>query len=198
MLIVKDLPQKMKEDKIYIKNMVCPRCIRVVRDELLKAGFDVGSVELGSAVIKNENPDKKILKKILSDNGFELLEEKSARLINDVKLFVIDYIRNGKIEDDNMKFSSRLETYFGKEYGYLSHMFSVSENTTLEKYIIAQKIELIKEWLVYNELSLSEIAWKLGYKNVSYLSNQFKQITGFPPTEFKKLKDHKRKALDSL
>ena len=188
----------MEEERIYIKNMVCPRCIKVVRDELLKAGFEVSSVELGSAVINKENKGKKLLEKILSENGFELLEEKSARLVNEIKLFVIDYIRTGKIEDDTVKLSSRLEKHFGKDYAYLSHLFSTSENSTLEKYIIGQKIELAKEWLVYDELSLSEIAWKLGYKNVSYLSGQFKQLTGFTPTEFKKLKDHKRKALDSL
>lgn len=188
----------MKEERIFIKNMVCPRCIKVVRDELLKAGFEVRTVELGSAVITKENGEKKLLEKILSENGFELLEEKAARLINEIKLFIIDYIRNGKIEDDNIKLSLRLEEYFGKEYGYLSHLFSSSENSTLEKYIIGQKIELAKEWLVYDELSLSEISWKLGYKNVSYLSSQFKQLTGFSPTEFKKLKDHKRKTLDSL
>jgi AraC family transcriptional regulator len=186
------------EERIYIKNMVCPRCIKVVRDELTKAGFEVEKVELGSALINHEKPDKDLLEKILSENGFELLEEKSARLINEIKLFIIDYIRTGKIEDDKIKLSSRLEEYFGKEYGYLSHIFSSSENSTLEKYIIAQKIELVKEWLVYDELSLSEISWKLGYKNVSYLSSQFKQLTGFSPSEFKKLKDHKRKALDSL
>jgi YesN/AraC family two-component response regulator len=77
-------------------------------------------------------------------------------------------------------------------------MFSTSENTTLEKFIISQKIELIKEWLVYDELSLSEMSWKMGYKNVSYLSNQFKQITGFSPSQFKRLKDHKRRSLDDL
>lgn len=164
----------------------------------MKAGFNVETVELGSAIINDENIDKKLLQKILSENGFELLEEKSARLVNEIKLFVIDYIRNGKIEGDTIKLSSRLEGYLGKEYGSLSHLFSTSENSTLEKFIISQKIELVKEWLVYNELSLSEMSWKLGYKNVSYLSSQFKQITGFSPSEFKKMKDHHRKALDSL
>ncbi len=188
----------MKETRIYIKNMVCPRCIKVVHDELLKAGFDIGVVELGSVIIKSEKPDKEMLAKILLDNGFELLEDKSARLINEIKLFIIDYIRNGKIADDKIKLSSRLEEHFGKEYGYLSHIFSASENTTMEKYIIGQKIELVKEWLVYDELTLSEIAWKTGYKNVSYLSSQFKQLTGFSPSDFKKLKDHKRKTLDKV
>jgi YesN/AraC family two-component response regulator len=188
----------MKEEKIYIKNMVCPRCIKVIKDELFKAGFEVPSIELGSAIIKREKPDKKLLKQILTENGFELLEEKTARLINEMKLFIIDYIRNGKIQDDNVKLSSRLENHFGKDYGYLSHMFSTSENTTLEKFIISQKIELIKEWLVFDELSLSEMSWKMGYKNVSYLSNQFKQITGFSPSQFKRLKDHKRRSLDDL
>ena len=178
--------------------MVCPRCIRVVSEELFKAGFTVDDIQLGSAVIKDAHPDRKMLTEILRDNGFELLEEKSARLINEIKVFIINYIRKGYIENDQIKLSIRLVERFGKDYGYLSHIFSLSENITLEKYIIAQKMEIVKEWLVYDEMTLSEMSWKLGYKSVAYLSSQFKQITGFSPTEFKKLKDHNRKSLDSV
>jgi YesN/AraC family two-component response regulator len=188
----------MAETRIYIKNMVCPRCIRIVKEELHKAGYQVKDVQLGSAIIQDTVIDRNKLAGILKENGFELLEEKSAKLINEIKVYIISYIRNGKIEDDSLKLSSRLEENFRKDYSYMSHIFSISENTTLEKYIIAQKIELVKEWLVYDELTLSEMAWKLGYKNVAYLSSQFKQITGFSPSGFKKLKDHKRKSLDSL
>jgi AraC-like DNA-binding protein len=183
---------------IYIRNMVCPRCIRVVNEELTKGGFKVTHVELGKATIADANPDKAKLSRILLDNGFELLEEKSARLISEMKVYIIQYIREGDAEDEKLKLSSRLERHFGKEYGTLSQIFSASENTTLEKFVIAQKIELVKEWLIYNELTLSETAWKLGYKSVAHLSSQFKHLTGFSPTEFKKLKDHHRKMLDSI
>ena len=188
----------MSETRVFIKNMVCPRCIRVVNEELQKAGFNVTDVELGIAVLGETNPDKAKLAKVLKENGFELLEEKSARLINEIKTFIIGYIRNGQIANEKLKLSSLLEEHFVKEYGQLSHIFSAAENITLEKYVIAQKIELVKEWLVYDELTLSEMAWKLGYTNVAYLSSQFKQLTGFSPTEFKKLKDHKRKPLDNI
>jgi AraC family transcriptional regulator len=183
---------------IYIKNMVCPRCIRVVNEELTKAGFNVTHVELGKASLRDYNPDKTKLAKVLQDNGFELLEEKSAKLINEIKVFIIQFIREGHAEDENIKLSSRLEKHFGKEYAYLSQLFSSSENSTLEKFVIAQKIELVKEWLIYNEMTLSEIAWKLGYRSIAHLSSQFKLLTGFSPTEFKKLKDHHRKSLDSI
>lgn len=188
----------MVETTIFIKNMVCPRCIRVVNEELTKAGFKVSDVELGTARISDANPDKAILARVLLENGFELLEEKSAKLINELKIYIINYIREGQIEDERIKLSHRLEEHFGKEYGYLSQIFSASENATLEKYVIAQKIELVKEWLVYNELTLSEMAWRLGYKSVAHLSSLFKQTTGFSPTEFKKLKEHHRKPLDEL
>jgi AraC family transcriptional regulator len=188
----------MDESTIYIKNMVCPRCIRVVNEELKKAGFKVTTVELGKATLAGGNPDKTTLTAVLLENGFELLEERSARLISELKGYIIRYIRDGHNEDENLKLSSRLEGHFGKEYGYLSQIFSTSENTTLEKFVIAQKIELVKEWLVYNELTLSEIAWKLGYKSIAHLSSQFKQLTGFSPTGFRKLKDHHRKSLDEL
>lgn len=188
----------MDETTIYIKNMVCPRCIRVVGEELTKAGFGVSHVELGKATLIGGISDKVKLLQVLHDNGFELLEEKSAKLISELKVYIIRYIRDGHTKDEKIKLSARLEEYFGKEYGYLSQIFSAAENATLEKYVIAQKIELVKEWLVYNELTLSEMAWKLGYKSVAHLSSQFKQLTGFSPTEFRKLKEHHRKSLDEL
>jgi AraC family transcriptional regulator len=188
----------MNETGIYIKNMVCPRCVRVVSEELTKAGFHVLQVELGKAVLSDADPDKAKLARVLQENGFELLEEKSARFISEMKVFIIGYIREDHSGEEKQKLSAVLERHFGREYGYLSQIFSASENSTLEKFVIAQKIELVKEWLVYNELTLSEIAWKLGYKSVAHLSSQFRQLTGFSPTEFKKLKDHHRKSLDSI
>ena len=94
--------------------------------------------------------------------------------------------------------SEYLSRHLRKDYTYLSNLFSSVENTTIEQYFIQQKIEKVKEWLVYDELSLGEMAFKLGYSSVAHLSNQFKKITGFTPSQFKKLKDHHRKKLDSL
>ena len=178
--------------------MVCPRCIRVVREELTKAGAIVGDVTLGTAKILHDDFDTSKLTSILSENGFELIEEKSAKLINTIKSFIIKYIRSGSLENQKLKISILLEQELNKDYNYLSQLFSQAENTTLEKYIIAQKTEQVKEWLVYDELTLSEMAYKLGYSSVAHLSNQFKQVTGFTPSAFKQLKQHHRKSLDEL
>lgn len=178
--------------------MVCQRCVRVVKEELEKAGFHPVEVVLGSVVLKEETPDMQALAKVLKDNGFELLEEKPARLINEIKKFVVSYIRSGKLQIPSTKFSRLLEMEFHKDYGYLSQLFSQAENTTLEKYVIAQKVEQIKEWLVYDELTVSEMSYRLGYSSVAHLSNQFKQVTGFSPSEFKRLKHHVRKGIDEV
>lgn len=183
---------------LHIKNMVCQRCVRVVKDELEQAGYKVQHIDLGEAVLAEDNIDKVKVSQLLLDNGFELLEEKSARLVNDIKTFIITHIRNGGFEDNNQKVSALLEAHFNKEYNYLSQMFSHAESTTLEKYIIAQKVEQVKEWLVYDELTLSEMAYKLGYSSVAHLSSQFKQVTGFSPTQFKSLKHRTRKGLDEV
>lgn len=178
--------------------MVCPRCIRVVTEELGTNGFSVGKVELGRAEIQNDSPDMAKLSEILLKNGFELLEEKTAKLINEIKTFLIQYIRSGNLSEQKLKLSAILEDTFKRDYNYLSHLFSQVENSTIEKYIIALKVEMIKEWLAYNELSLSQMAWELGYSSVAHLSSQFKQVTGFSPTEFKNLKNHQRKNLDEI
>lgn len=183
---------------VNIKNMVCPRCIKVVREELTKAGATVGEVTLGTAEILSDDIETTKLAAILEENGFELIEEKSAKLVNAVKSFVIKLIRSGLLEDQKLKISTLLEQELSKDYNYISQLFSQAENTTLEKYIIAQKTEQVKEWLVYDELTLSEMAYKLGYSSVAYLSSQFKQVTGFTPSVFKKLKQHNRKSLDNV
>jgi AraC-like DNA-binding protein len=184
--------------ELFIKNMVCPRCIRVVTEELTSNGFVVEKVELGKAVITEENPDMAKLSEVLKRNGFELLEEKSAKLVNEIKTFLIRYIRQGNLSEQKLKLSAVLEDHFKRDYNYMSHLFSQMESSTIEKYIIAQKVELIKEWLVYNEQTLSQMAWELGYSSVAHLSSQFRQVTGFSPTEFKNLKNHHRKGLDEI
>jgi AraC-like DNA-binding protein len=184
--------------KIAIKNMVCQRCVRVVKEELEKAGFQPVNVTLGEAELGDAAADTKKLASVLATNGFELLEEKSARLIKDIKQFAVKFVRSGMAETANVKFSKLLEDEFHKDYGYLSQLFSHAENTTLEKYLIAQKVELVKEWLVYDELTLSEMSYRLGYSSVAHLSNQFKQVTGFSPSAFKKLKHRQRKGIDEI
>jgi AraC family transcriptional regulator len=183
---------------IHIKNMVCPRCIKVVTEELKHAGFNVTDVALGIAIIEQDSVDMPLISSVLLANGFELLEEKTAKLINEIKLFIIVLIRSGKLSSNKLKMSTLLEQHFHKDYGHLSQVFSQAENNTIEKFIIHQKIELVKEWLIYDEKTLAEIAAELSYSSTAHLSNQFKQVTGFPASEFKKLKSHHRKTIDTL
>lgn len=188
------------ETTLYIKNMVCDRCIKVVSEELTKVGYEVKKINLGEAVIDNADKtlDLDVIKNVLVKNGFELVDDKNSKLIEKIKVLIIEKIhhQNGKLE--KFSFSKYLSNELGVNYSQLSSVFSSCEGVTIEKFIIKQKIEKVKELLTYNELTLSEIAFKLGYSSVQHLSNQFRQITGLNPTYFKKLKDHRRNPLDHL
>ena len=179
--------------------MVCDRCIMVVRQELSKSGFDVNSVSLGEVQL-NKLPSAKELDSFsenISKLGFEVIEDKTARIISKIKNTVLEFIRE-EGQERKYKFSAYLSEKLNKEYNYLSHLFSSVEGMTIEQHLIRQKIELVKELLVYDELSLSEIANQVGYSSVQHLSNQFKKITGLTPSHFKLIKDHKRKPLDQV
>lgn len=187
--------------KLFIKNMVCDRCVKVVREELQKLKLNVDSVVLGEAVIRDDESRINIpeIKKVLEENGFELLDDKQAKLIEKIKITVIELIQKQLNENIGAtSFSKYISDKLALSYQYLSNLFSSKEGITLEKYIIDQKIEKVKELLVYDELTLSEISYKLGYSSVQHLSNQFKKVTGFSPTEFKNLKNKKRTPLDQL
>lgn len=179
--------------------MVCNRCIMVVQNELDKIGVKVKHIVLGEATLENE-PDvqtKQKIKTVLEKVGFELIDDRKSRIIEKIKRTIIDLVQN-----KNNKTSQNLSDILIKElhhdYTYLSNLFSEVEGTTIEKYYIAQKIERVKELLVYDELSLSEIAFQLNYSSVSYLSNQFKKVTGLTPSHFKQLREEKRKSLDQV
>jgi AraC-like DNA-binding protein len=185
---------------LYIKNMVCNRCIKVVKEELEKLGFVVDKIALGEAVISTENdkvPFEKI-KDALNENGFELIDDKNAKLIERIKVLIINKIHHSSNELEKFNFSKFLTEEIGMNYSHLSSLFSSMEGTTIEKFIIHQKIEKVKELLAYNELTLSEISYQLGYSSVQHLSNQFKQITGLNPSFFKKLKEQKRTPIDQV
>ena len=186
------------ETRLRIKNMVCSRCIRVVREELESLGFHVENIELGEAVIQGSVAEEKLkrIREALLGNGFELLEDRRSQLIESVKNAVIDIVRNpGKIKQN---YSTYLSKVTGVEYPYLSSLFSSTENITIEQYSILQKIEYIKELILYEEHTLGEIARLLGYSSVSHLSNQFKKVTGLTPSYFRELKNERRKALDEV
>jgi AraC-like DNA-binding protein len=185
--------------KIYIKNMVCNRCILVVKSELEKLGYKPLNIGLGEVDLTSDlsETEKVILDNHLKTFGFELISDKKSRLIGQIKSFIIEMVHQNDCEMKT-NLSDYLSSKLHHDYTYLSNLFSAVEGTTIEKYFIAQKIERVKELLVYDELSLSEIAYQMNYSSVGYLSNQFKKVTGLTPTHFKNIKESKRKPLDQV
>jgi AraC-like DNA-binding protein len=191
----------MKTSNLYIKNMVCNRCIRVVKEELEKAGLDVRSITLGEAVVSGElaSDKQQEIRQVLADSGFELIDDKKVKIIEKIKNLIIELVHHKNPgEHLHVNYSHYLAEALNMDYHYLSTLFSSVENTTIEKYIILQKIERVKELLVYNELTLSEVAYQMGYSSVQHLSSQFKKVTGYTPSHFKQIKENKRKPLDQV
>lgn len=183
-----------------IKNMVCARCIKTVTGIFQQAGAEIKKVQLGTVEISNElDPDQmKSIRKNLISEGFELLDDQKMKMIEQIKNEIVSLVHYGELDEMKVNLSAHLSNKLLKDYNYLSNLFSSVENTTIEQYFILQKIEKVKELLVYDEQSLNQIAFKLGYSSVGHLSNQFKRITGLTPSNFKKLKDHSRNHLDDL
>lgn len=185
--------------KLYIKNMVCNRCIMVVKNELERIGFKPTYLTLGEVELDREIDDaeKENINNHLQTFGFELIDDKKSRFIGQIKSLIIDLVhhQNSALKSN---LSDLLSGKLHHDYTYLSNLFSEVEGTTIEKYFIAQKIEKVKELLVYDELSLSEIAFQLNYSSVAHLSNQFKKVTGLTPSHFKNIKANKRKPLDEV
>lgn len=171
----------------------------VVKSELEKLGLETVSVELGEVELKNEITESEKAKLLynLHSLGFDLLDDKKSKAIEKIKTLIIDLVHH-KNNELKINLSDYLSQNLNQDYNSLSNLFSEIESTTIEKYFISQKIEKVKELLIYNELSLSEIADMLNYSNVAHLSNQFKKITGFSPTSFKQLKDKKRIQIENL
>jgi AraC family transcriptional regulator len=188
---------------LYIKNMVCDRCKMAVKNELIKAGLTPEKISLGEVIVSEERIPADVQARLddaLLDLGFERIDDRKARLIENIKNKVIELIHYGDPGNRKFNWSDILSESLHYEYNYLSTLFSSVEGITLEQYIIRQKIEKVKELLFYDELNLSEIAHKLGYSSVAHLSAQFKKITGFTPSELKKSRDldQSRKPLDHI
>ncbi len=191
----------MKRKTLHIKNMVCNRCIKVVKEEIEKLHYTIEKIELGEVVITSDKEKFNLeeIKKVLEENGFELIDSRNANIIERIKILIINLIHHQPIENlPDINLSKEIVNETGLSYQYVSSLFSSTEGITIEKFIINQKIEKVKELLVYDELTLSEIAYNLGYSSVQHLSNQFKKITGLTPTYFKRLKEKKRKPLDNI
>lgn len=179
--------------------MVCDRCKMVVKAELEKLGYIVNKVELGEVELKQELSPENLMSidSALHNVGFSLIGDKKSHLIEKTKTLIIELIQTPN-NHPKVNLSNYLTQHLHHDYSFLSNLFSSIEGITIEHYFIAQRIEKVKELLVYDELTLSEIAYKLNYSSVAHLSGQFKKVTGLPPTHFKNVRWQKRKPLDQV
>ncbi len=184
---------------LHIKNMVCNRCVMVVEGILRDLGIEPVSVTLGEAVLASAPNEQKLaeIKKALQAVGFELIDDRRSRLIEQVKNAIVELVHHSG-EGLKTNLSDYVAERTHHDYGYISNLFSEIENITIEKYFIAQKIERVKELLVYGEMNLNEIADAVGYSSAAHLSAQFKKVTGLTPSHFRQIKDKKRKPLDEV
>jgi AraC-like DNA-binding protein len=185
--------------KFHIKNMVCIRCKMVVKAELTKLGLHYTVVDLGEVEILENISAEQLgqLKAALLKSGLELMDDKKSVLIQKIKNVIVELVHYSD-EPLVVKFSEYLSQTLNHDYTYLANLFSEVQGTTIEKFVIAHKIERVKELLVYDELNLTEIASLMHYSSVAHLSNQFKKVTGLTPTHFKQLKDKRRSMLEDV
>lgn len=185
--------------KLYIKYMVSHCCKLMVKKELTELGFRVYNIELGEVEIDGSVSVEQFIhiRTVLSKNGHELLEDKRSILIEKIKAAIIEMIHYSD-EPPEQKYSDYLATKLECDYTYVSNLFSEVTGSTLQQFIIVNKIERAKELIIYNELSIKEIAYKLHYSSVPHFSNQFKKITGLSPIFFKSLKKKKRISLEDI
>ncbi|MRG44658.1 helix-turn-helix domain-containing protein [Chitinophaga sp. SYP-B3965] len=175
--------------KLYIKGMVCLRCIQAVRGTFLKLDIPVSNIQLGelTTVTTLSAPDVLAVKEGLQQLGFELLEDKRTKLVQEVKVLV-QQVYNGTYDfPHDFRFSDIITAWFKKDYAAVSKSFSAAEGTTLERYIMEFRIEKTKEFLVYTGYTMEDIAFRLGFSSAAHLSRQFKSITGLTPSHFKEI-----------
>ena len=179
--------------------MVCIRCKMVVKEELTKLGIRFTSVELGEVeVMENVSVEQREqIRGALLKSGLELMDDKKSILIQKIKMVIIDLVHYSN-EPLTINFSEYLSQKLNYDYTYLANLFSEVQGTTIEKFLIAHKIERVKELLVYNELNLTEISYQMHYSSVAHLSAQFKKVTGLTPSHFKQLKNKRRSMLDDM
>lgn len=185
---------------LYIKNMVCHRCKMVVKSELEKLDLHPVNIALGEVVLQEDTLTKEqqaAISTSLNAVGFELIDDRKSKQIEQIKTFIIDSIHY-KDEAPKKNYSDLLSQHLHHDYSYLSNLFSEVEGITIEQYIISQKIEKVKELLLYQERSLSEIALQLGYSSSAHLSTQFKKLTGLTPSQFRNMGMRSRKSLDEI
>lgn len=188
-------------ETIAIKNMVCRRCIMAVEQLLSQLGITPRSVALGQVVLERPLTEhqRNALAAGLAELGFELLDDRRKAIVSSIKTALIELIRSGDEELlGRVVISEYLEQQLGMHYSTLSRLFSQVEGKTIERFVIEQKIELVKELIAYNELSLTEISYRLGYSSVHHLSSQFKQVTGMTARQFRQLHTKPRRPIDQI
>jgi AraC-like DNA-binding protein len=179
--------------------MVSNRCKMAVKEELKKLGLHFIVVDLGEVeIMENISMEQRgKLKLSLLDSGLELMDDKKAMLIEKIKNVIIEMVHHST-ENIKVNFSDYLSEKLNHDYTYLSNLFSEVQGTTIEQFIISHKTERIKELIIYGELNITEIAWKMNYSSVAHLSSQFKKVTGLSPSHFKQLKDKRRNPIEEI
>jgi AraC-like DNA-binding protein len=179
--------------------MVSNRCKMAVKEELRNLGLHFMVVDLGEVeIMENISMDQREhLKKALLNSWLELMYDKKAMLIEKIKNVIIEMVHHSN-EIIKVNFSEFLSEKLNHDYTYLSNLFSEVQGTTIEQFIISHKTERIKELIIYGELNITEIAWKMGYSSVAHLSSQFKKVTGLSPSHFKQLKDKRRSPIEEI
>lgn len=185
---------------LHIKNMVCDRCLLIVRQQLESLDFTVKALVLGKATVSPEPDESQLLQisSALKLFGFELIDDEKQQLVERIKNFVIVQVHHTDLSIMENSFSELLSAQLHKDYAYLSRLFSAYEDMTIEKFIIQQKVEKVKELLEYGQLNLNEIAYAMGYSSSAHLSSQFKQVTGVTPSTYKSLELAERKPIDKI
>jgi len=190
---------KEKEYRLLIKNMVCQRCVMTVENIFRELEIPFRNVELGEVELQDRPTNAQLhdIDSELNKVGFELIEKRVNKIIEDIKQAVLEYLNLG-IDSENLKLSAFITKQIPYDYSYLSDLFSSVEGKTIEQFFILQRIEKVKELLVYDQLSLTEISYETGFSSVHHLSAQFKKVTGLTPSHFKKIGAEKRRSLDKL
>jgi AraC-like DNA-binding protein len=185
---------------LHIKNMVCDRCIMIVRQQLTSLGFTVKNVVLGQAEIEPEPNEEQLqlIASALKIPDFELISSDTDKTVEAIKNVVIELVHHSDLSELNTTFSEILSHKLNRDYSYLSRLFSNAQDMTIEHFIIVQKVEKIKELIEYGELNLNEIAYQMGYSSSAHLSTQFKSVTGLTPTAFKTKMRKARVSIDKV
>jgi AraC family transcriptional regulator len=185
---------------LHIKNMVCDRCILIVKQQLVQLGLVVDTISLGMADV-SPDPDTLKLQEVAANLqvlGFELIDKEKNQLIEQIKTQIIGIVHYSDLSAVQQSLMHIIAQKLNRDYVYLSRLFSDAEGITIEKYIIQQKVEKVKELLQYGELNLNEIAFQMGYSSSAHLSTQFKAVTGMPPSKYKLQPGGNRKPLDQV